>query len=95
MQVTTNLSASAWGAAVRASLAAETALQCAHSCLARQRDHGSCNAWHHTGTTCQLAVLSSLAEPGPGDQQQRLMLHAGAQLHTTCRGGEHCCQVQT
>ena len=58
-----------------------------------QRDQSGCNAWSHSGSSCQLAVLSSLAEPGPGELEQRLMLDTGAGLATTCRGGEHCCQA--
>ena len=65
-----NLSDSSWVAAVRHFKIANSFLICAGYCQFQQSKTGECNAFKYDSSTkeCDLAVLTFLEDPAPGQQ---------------------------
>ena len=70
-------------------------LSCAQLCLYWQEKAGLCNSYHYQNTTasCQLAKLTFLEDPAPGETALSIMVDTEEVegLEMKCRGGEHCC----
>ena len=70
-------------------------LDCAHSCHYWETLEGTCNTYNYeeTSRTCNLAKLTFLEDPAPGEAWLAIMVDTGVLegLELRCRGGESCC----
>ena len=76
-------------------LQSSSVLGCAHRCLYWQSVEKICNSFHYDANTaaCQLATLTFLEDPSPGETSLAVMVdtEAAERLEMKCRGGERCC----
>ena len=90
-----NISVTQFSSMLRLSLKSESHLACAHQCHYWEEKSGLCNSYHYdeATTTCQLARLTFLEDPAPGETALGIMVDSSEaeKLEMRCRGGEGCC----
>ena len=90
-----NISTASFSKMLTKTVQSSTLLDCAHRCLYWETVEKLCNSFHYEASTetCQLASLTFLEDPRPGETSLAIMLDtsAGERLELRCRGGERCC----
>ena len=94
-QATRNISVTNFSSMLKLTVWTVNHLACAHKCLYWEEKSGLCNSYHYDSSsgTCQLAKLTFLEDPGPGETSLAIMVETeeSERLEMRCRGGEGCC----
>ena len=95
-QATRNLSSSSWTSATTSfTYGIRNVLDCAGKCQMRHSKNSDCNAFKYDNTSdlCDMALLSFLEDPSPGESRVSIMVDTGVihSLDMVCRGGDSCC----
>ena len=77
---THNISQRNWRTMVTRTFKKQTPGQCASSCIKWEKKNNTCNSWSFESGTCQLAKLTFLEDPAPGEgsQQVKFLLFGGS-----------------